>query len=298
MMHNQLSAKKALILLLLTITMWSTAFIGIRYLMLNGFSAGGLSLARYAIASIVMLIIFFRQKDKARPSFKDLLRFAILGFFGFFAYNVLLNSGESRITASSANFIIAQAPIIVAVFAFIFWGEKINKYGIFGFILAIIGAAVIFCSKNDTSFEFIGICLVYGACFSGAIYSVFQKSLFMKFHPIEAITYCIWFGTIMLMIYSNEAYTELSTANFTSIFVVIYIGVFPGALGYLFWGYAFRNIPATVAISSLYFMPIISLFLGWIFLGETEAYISIIGGIISVVGAFIISKYGLNKKTN
>ncbi len=97
------------------------------------------------------------------------------------------------------------------------------------------------------------------------------KSLFIKFHPIEAITYCIWFGTIMLMIYSNEAYTELSTANFTSIFVVIYIGVFPGALGYLFWGYAFRNIPATVAISSLYFMPIISLFLGWIFLGETRS---------------------------
>lgn len=102
----------------------------------------------------------------------------------------------------------------------------------------------------------------------------------------------------MLMVYSNEAYAELSTANFTSIFVVIYIGVFPGALGYLFLGYAFRNIPTTVAISSLYFMPIISLFLGWIFLEETEAYISIVGGIISVVGAFIISKYGLNKKTN
>lgn len=63
-MHNQLSTKKALILLLMTITMWSTAFIGIRYLMLNGFSAGGLSLARYGIASIVMLIIFVRQKIK------------------------------------------------------------------------------------------------------------------------------------------------------------------------------------------------------------------------------------------
>lgn len=43
-------------------------------------------------------------------------------------------------------------------------------------------------------------------------------------------------------------------------------------------------------------MPIISLFLGWIFLGETEAYSAIVGGIISVTGAFIISKYGLNKK--
>ena len=110
--------------------MWSTAFIGIRYLVLNGFSAGGLSLSRYSFASIIMLIIFIKQKHKNLPSPSDLLRFAILGFFGFFgffAYNVLLNSGESRITAASANFIIAQAPIIVAIFASIFWSEKINK---------------------------------------------------------------------------------------------------------------------------------------------------------------------------
>ncbi|AJI51461.1 eamA-like transporter family protein [Francisella tularensis subsp. holarctica] len=266
--------------------------------MLNGFSARGLSLTRYAIASMVMLIIFIRQKNKTPPSLKDLFRFAILGFFGFFAYNVFLNSGESRITAAGANFIISQAPIIVAILAFVFWGEKINKYGIFGFVIAIIGATIIFFSKNDTSFEFIGICLVYGACFSGAIYSVFQKSLFIKFHPIEAITYCIWFGTIMLLIYSNQAYTELATADLSSILVVVYIGIFPGALGYLFWGYAFRHLSATIAISFLYFMPIISLFLGWIFLGETEAYSVIVGGIISVIGAFIISKYGLNKKTN
>lgn len=182
-MHNQFSTKKALILLLMTITMWSTAFIGIRYLMLNGFSAGGLSLARYGIASIVMLIIFFRQKNKTKPNLKDLLRFAILGFFGFFAYNVLLNSGESRITASSANFIIAQAPIIVAVFAFIFWGEKINKYGVFGFILAIIGAAVIFCSKNDTSFEFYWYLLSLWSLFFRCHLLSFSEKFIYKVSP-------------------------------------------------------------------------------------------------------------------
>ena len=169
-MHNYLSTKKALILLLLTITMWSTAFIGIRYLMLKGFSAGALSLARYAIASIVMLIIFIRQKNKTVPTFMDLMRFAILGFFGFFAYNVFLNSGEARITAASANFIIAQAPIVVALLAYIFFREKITKIGICGFCIALIGAGIIFLSNNDTSFEFIGICFVYFACFSGAIY--------------------------------------------------------------------------------------------------------------------------------
>lgn len=297
-MNNSFSNKKALLLLALTILMWSTAFIGIRYLMLNGFSAGGLSLCRFCVASLVMLIIFIKQKNKTIPNLVDLLRFTILGFFGFFTYNIFLNAGEFRITAASANFIIAQVPIIVAVFAFIFWGEKINRYGILGFTIAIIGALIIFFSKNDTSFEFIGVCLVYLACFSGAIYSVFQKSLFIRFHPIEAVAYCIWFGTAMLLIYSKEAFLEITSADFTSILVVVYIGMFPGALGYLFWGYAFKHLRATVAVASLYFMPIISIFLGWIFLSETGEVFGIVGGIVSIIGAYILSRYGLNKKTD
>ncbi|WP_191092603.1 DMT family transporter [Francisella sp. SYW-9] len=296
-MHKYLSANRALALLLITITMWSTAFIGIRYLMLEGFSAGALSLARYAIASIVMLIIFIRQKNKTIPTFMDLVKFAVLGFFGFFSYNVFLNSGEARITAASANFIIAQAPIVVALLAYVFFREKMTKTGIFGFCVALVGAGIIFLSNNNTSFEFIGICFVYIACFSGAIYSVFQKSVLAKFHPIEAVAYFIWFGTAMLLVYSKDVYIEVSSANYISILVIIYIGVFPGALGYLFWGYAFRNLKATVAIASLYFMPIISIFLGWFFLHETEDCLGIVGGIVSVIGAYIISKYGLNKKT-
>ncbi|BCD90540.1 hypothetical protein fh0823_06790 [Francisella halioticida] len=102
----------------------------------------------------------------------------------------------------------------------------------------------------------------------------------------------------MLLIYSKEAFVEISSANLTSILVIIYIGIFPGALGYLFWGYAFKNLKATTAIASLYFMPIISIFLGWIFLRETENILGVIGGVISVIGAYIISKYDLNKKTN
>ncbi|MDE4976232.1 DMT family transporter, partial [Francisella tularensis subsp. holarctica] len=80
------------------------------------------------------------QKNKTPPSLKDLCRFAMLGFFGFFAYNVFLNSGESRITAEGANFIISQAPIIVAKLALVYWGEKINKNVIFGFFISIICA--------------------------------------------------------------------------------------------------------------------------------------------------------------
>ncbi|WP_318263360.1 hypothetical protein [Francisella-like endosymbiont] len=107
--------------------MWSTAFIGIRYLMLNGFSAGG-PRSRYSVASIVMLIIFIKQKPKTIPRPNDLLRFAILGFG-----------------------------------------------------IVILCTLIILFSKGNTAFEFIGICLVYGACFSGAIYSFFKKVYLSSF---------------------------------------------------------------------------------------------------------------------
>ena len=46
----------------------------------------------------------------------------------------------------------------------------------------------------------------------------------------------------MLMIYYNQAAVELVKADLSSILVVVYIGVFPGTLGYLCCGYAFLGI--------------------------------------------------------
>ena len=282
---------KAFMALMITVVLWASAFVGIRYVMEN-FSAGGLALSRYFVASVAAIIPFMLVKNKKLPHIKDLIAFAILGFFGFFTYNVLLNEGEKTVSAGLANFIVAQLPIIVAVLAMIFFKERINRYGILGFIISLLGVLMILLSSKSSSGH-LGVILVYGATFSGAVYSCLQKKLLLRYHPIEVVSYCMWFGTLVLMFFLPEAIVEIKKADYLHCMVIIYMGIFPGAIAYLLWGYAFKHIKAAAASSALYMMPVFTLMLAAVFLAETPKVGAVIGGVIAVIGALIISRFGV-----
>ncbi|WP_100550723.1 DMT family transporter [Caedibacter taeniospiralis] len=283
--------KKALIALLITVILWASAFVGIRYVM-EVFTAGGLALSRYFVASVAVIVPFVLVKNKKMPQIKDLILFAILGFFGFFSYNVLLNEGEKTVSAGLANFIVAQLPIIVAILAIVFFKERINRYGVLGFIVSLSGILVILLSSEHDA-QHTGILLVYGATFANATYSCMQKKLLSRYHPIEVVSYCIWFGTLALMLYLPEALSKITIADWSHLLVIIYMGIFPGAIAYLLWGYAFKYIKATAASSALYMVPIFTLILAAVFLAEIPNVGAVIGGIIAVIGSLVISRYGV-----
>ena len=283
--------KKALIALIVTVILWASAFVGIRYVM-ETFSAGGLALSRYFVASIAAAIPFCLVKHKKLPRLKDLVIFAILGFFGFFAYNVLLNEGEKTVSAGLANFIVAQLPIIVTVLAMILFKERINRYGVLGFVVSLCGVLVILLGSHNNA-GYSGVLLVYGATCSGAIYSCLQKKFLARYHPIEVVCYCMWLGTLMLMVYAPEAVKSLIHSDLSHLLTIIYMGIFPGAIAYLLWGYAFKYIKAAAASSALYLMPIFTLILAAVFLAEIPSLMAIIGGVIAVIGSIVISRFGV-----
>ncbi|WP_151192773.1 DMT family transporter [Cysteiniphilum sp. JM-1] len=283
--------KKALIALIITVVLWASAFVGIRYVM-EAFSAGGLALSRYFVASLAAFIPFCLIKNKKLPRLKDLMLFAVLGFFGFFSYNILLNEGEKTVSAGLANFIVAQLPIIVTVLAMILFKERVNRYGVLGFVISLCGVLVILLGSHNNA-GFAGVLLVYGATCSGAIYSCFQKKFLARYHPIEVVCYCMWLGTLMLMIFAPEAIKSVMHSDMSHLLSIVYMGVFPGAIAYLLWGYAFKHIKAAAASSALYLMPIFTLILAAIFLSEIPSILSVIGGIIAVIGSIVISKFGV-----
>jgi len=73
------------------------------------------------------------------------------------------------------------------------------------------------------------------------------------------------------------------------------MGVLPGALGYVLWSYALKYLKISVASSFLYIMPAMTLFLGWILLGEIASFMEVLGGMIALLGAIIIARLGIVK---
>jgi drug/metabolite transporter (DMT)-like permease len=271
------------------IFLWASAFVGIRA-GLQGYSPEGLALLRYIIASIFMGIIYFRLKNKNKMRLNDISSLILIGAIGIGLYNITLNYGELSISSGVACFIISQAPIITTFLAVLFLGEQLNLSRFMGLLVSILGVIFITMGEKGGFHWDKSIFYMLIATVASAFYSVLQKPYLKKYHVIEVTTYLIWGGTLFLLLYISHLQQDLLHASAKATLMVIYLGIFPAAFGYIAWSYALAEIPAGRAVSFLYFTPFLATFLGWICLGEVPVWLSIVGGVLAIFGVWLVNR--------
>ena len=267
---------------------WASAYIGIR-IGLTQYSPGGFGLLRFIAASLTMLVIYLRLPHRNGLQWRDASSIFLLGVIGFALYSVTLNYGEITVQAAIAGFLIATIPIGMIILARIFLKEKPTLRGLMGIFISFTGIILISLGESEgVKFNF-GVLYILCAVVAGSIYSTFQKSLLMRYHPIEFTAYTIWSGTLALAFYTPQLWHELPHASLKATLWGIYLGIFPAALGYLAWSYVIRYITIAKAASTLYIVPVISIFLGWFFINEMPNRISLLGGFVVLTGAIIVN---------
>lgn len=281
-------ALKTKIILLIAITLWASAFAGIRA-GLQGYTPGALALLRFLVASVCMAIIYIKIPKKNPVNWRDKGLLLFIGTLGLGVYNIALNYGEIEVPSGIASFIISLSPLITALVALIFLNEIISMNMIFGMLVSIFGVGLIMLGKTQHFHLQMGFLYVFIAMVTGGIYSVVQKPLLAKYHAIQVTAYIIWGAAILLSIYTPQMINNLKTADLHATLAVIYLGIFPASGGYIAWSYALKEMPASQASNYLYFMPIIATLIGWVWLGETPNLLSLLGGVIALLGVWIVN---------
>jgi drug/metabolite transporter (DMT)-like permease len=278
---------------IVTVAVWSSAFAGIRA-GLKGYSPESLALLRYFVASIIFAI-FAIIRRMPLPEKRDLPALIGLGFLGFTAYNILLNAGEVGVSAGVASFIIASAPVHMALLARVLHGERLSAWGWGGILVSFAGVAVISISGSEGFQLSIEALLVVAAAFISALYSVAQKPYAAKYGALRFVTYAVWTGTAFLMVFAPGLLSEMQTAPPDATLAVIYTGIFPGAIGYTLWSYVLARMPASLAGSFLYLIPALAAIIAWAWLGETLDPSSLLGGVLILAGVIVVNRRGQAK---
>lgn len=273
-----------------TVVAWASAFAGIRA-GLQSYAPEHVALLRYATASLILLVIALRNGIQL-PQRRDLLPIAILGFTGFTFYNVVLNKGEQNTASAVASLIVASAPIFVALLAKGFLKEQLTAWAWVGVVICFGGVAVIAFGAGGRWQLSPSALLILAAAIAQSVYTTFQKPLLKTYSPLQFTTYAIWAGTICLLPFAPGLFRQMQTATPAATLAVIYMGIFPGALGYVCWSYVLSRLPAARAGVFLYIVPPTAALIAWVWLGEIPTLLTLIGGVLVLCGVIVVNTYG------
>jgi drug/metabolite transporter (DMT)-like permease len=294
MSAQRLSAKTAarpvLAAACLTVALWASAFPGIR----AGLAAYGpaqVALLRYAVASLVLAgYALATRMPPPRP--RDLPGIALMGLIGIAAYNLLLNTGEVSVPSAVASFIVAAAPIFMAIEARLFLRERLRGWGWVGIAISFVGVAAIALAGHSGLALDPRAVLVLAAALAQSLYFVGQKPFLRQYTPLQVTTYAIWAGTLVLLPFAPGLLAQAAEAPISATLAVVYLGVFPGALAYVSWAFALAHLPASVAGSFLYVVPVLALGIAWVWLGEIPPLAAVLGGVLVVAGVILVNRRG------
>ncbi|MGK5440378.1 DMT family transporter [Micromonospora sp. URMC 105] len=294
-----------------TVFLWASAFIGIRFAG-HDYSPGAMALGRMAAASIALsafvAVTARLRRRSARPghaapgpdgaaprgaalrSRGTLGLIALWGVAWFGGYNVALNASEQLVDAGTAALLVAVAPLLVAVAAVLVLGERLTgRLGV-GVAIAFAGVALIAASGFTGHADKVGVALALLSALLYAFGVLLQKRLLAR---VDAAT-MTWLGalagTAALLPFAPTFIAQLTTAPPAASLAVLYLGVFPTAIGFLTWGYVLSQWTAGRTTAATYLSPPVAVLLSWTLLGEVPAPLALLGGALCLGGVILATR--------
>jgi drug/metabolite transporter (DMT)-like permease len=278
---------------------WGGTFVAGRFLAdsLSPLFAASL---RFLLASAALLLfLLLARVPLSRPSLRQWLQLALLGFFGIFFYNLCFFYGLHYINASRASLIVALNPAVIGLASWWLFKERLSRAKVFGIGICIAGASVVIASRNPqllagNADAWIGDLLIFGCVLGWGIYSLFSKDLNQSLGPVQTVTYSILLGTAMLWV-TSAVRAELSVSALLSLgpqqwLSLIYLGVLGSALAYIGYYDGIRQIGATRSGVFIALNPLTAVILGAVLLGEPLTLAMCLGGVLILAGIFLCNK--------
>lgn len=219
---------------------------------------------------------------------KDWLYLVLQALFAGVLFNCLMLWGLSKTDANVAGIITSVLPTVIAIFSWLILKEPLTQRSLFAILLACSGLAVMASSQLthlSSSHSFFGDAIVLLSLFPEAAYYVvckmhrIQLPIFLMSAIINAINGLI-IALIAVFVHQQSTHFDLSV-----ILVLLILGTTSG-LFYVFWYYGCQTVEGMLASLTTAVMPLASVFLAWLFLGEGLT-LTQVAGMGLVIGSIV-----------
>lgn len=276
--------------MLVTVVLWASAFVGIRAVG-DTFSPGSMSLGRLVVAVLVLTLIARPTRAKL-PRGRALHLVMLYGVVWFGAYNIALNAAEQNLDAGTTALIVNIGPAIIALLAGFIFKEGFPRPLVVGIGVAFAGVVLIAVSTDQDSTAVEGasttaVLLALAAALFYAVGALAQKPALRTVEPVMSVWLGCLIGAVVCLPFAPALLDEVSSASAHDLLWLIYLGVFPTAIGFSTWSYALKRITAGQAASTTYLVPAVATLISWLVLDEVPAVLAFVGGALCLLGVAI-----------
>jgi len=195
-----------------------------------------------------------------------------------------------RSTAVDVSIIMNSNAIFIIPLA-IFIGESFTSRKIIGVIIGLIGCVLVINGKI-TGFQilqrehFIGNLIAIVASVSWALYTIMGKSLVREYGGLVVTSLNMVVGSIPLFLLTLGS-GALTIPPLKASIYILYLAIFPTALGFVFWYQALEKLDAGRLGPLQYLVPIGTAIISLFFLDEGIKLASIVGMVLIFLGIYI-----------
>lgn len=218
---------------------------------------------------------------------------ALLGLTGVALFCLLQNVGLRYASAASTALINGAIPVITALLAAAFLGERLGSRRVAGLVVSGLGVAavVLFGAGATLGASDLGNLLPIGGAVSFAAYAVLGRRTFASGNTLAVVTGSTRYGLLFLL---PGALLELATVGIGpvtmhDVLVLLYLGAGCSASAFVLCGYGLARLDAGQGAVFGNLKPLVGVVLAAVLLGESLTPGHLGGGALVLLGVLLAS---------
>lgn len=216
----------------------------------------------------------------------------LLGVFNVAGLSGFINLGSQRVSSGEASLIVYAQPLLVALAARLWLGERGGPRRALGLLLGFAGLAVVLSDRIHPGAhpQWLG----YGELLGAALCWTVSTLLFKR---VPRGTPLIWLTMLqytygVLPLIPLMPFTETVRLDLTLHLaaLLLLLGAVIGPLGWLIWLYLLERGEASVVSGNVFFVPLVAVLSGVIFLGEALHPLVGAGAVLTALGIALVNR--------
>jgi len=244
---------------------------------------------------LVVLLLLAGMRELLRVKWHDLPLLMLLGAVLFTVFPVTFNASLHLIEASRGALVLATIPLWSALLARMVQSERLVPRQVVGVFLSLGGVGLALADRGlgwqGGLGTLAGDGLMLATALCGAAYGVLAQRALARYNALTVTTYAMVLGTLLLL---PAALVEglvgvLPQLDRQTVALVVFLGVFGGALGFFLWTFALTRLTPTQVAVYINLNPLVAMVLAAVLLAEHLTIMFIAGFGAVLMGVLLLN---------